>query len=146
MIRRADIIAAARECLDTKFHHQGRLVGVGIDCIGVMVHPAKRLGIPHIDCTTYRARPDGITLIPHLERNLERIAVGEARPGDVLCFWWVRPNLPHHLGLLTDRGLLHAYAGVRKVVEHELTDDWRERIHSAWRYRGVEPWQQSDSL
>lgn len=140
MIARAAIIAAARECLGTSWHHQGRLVGVGLDCIGTIVHPARVLGIPHSDCTVYRRRPDGVTLVRHLERNLIRIDTADARIADVLCMWWERPDLPYHVGIVTDRGFLHAYAGVRKVVEHELTADWNSRIHSAWSYPGVEPW------
>lgn len=140
MILRADIIAAARECLQTKWCHQGRLVGVGIDCVGIVVHAARVLGLPHTDCANYRRRPDGVTLVAHLEKNLVRIDPAAAGPGDVLCMWWVRPDLPYHLGIVTPIGMLHAYALVRKVMEHEMTDSWKERVHSAWAFPGVEPW------
>lgn len=139
MIDRREIIAAARECLGTPFHHQGRLVGVGIDCIGTVVHPARRLGIPHTDCTTYRRRPDGVTLVAHLERNLVRLE-RDAAPGDVVCMWWARPDLPYHVGLVTERGLLHAHATAKKVVEHAFDEEWRDRVHSVWSYPGVDAW------
>lgn len=140
MILRADIIAAARECLGTPWHHQGRAVGIGIDCIGTIVHPARRLGIAHTDCTNYRRRPDGVTLVEHLEKNLVRIDPAAAGPGDVLCMWWARADLPYHVGIVTPVGILHSYALAKKVLEHEMTESWRNRVHSAWAYPGVEPW------
>ncbi len=35
-------IAAARTCLGTPFHHQGRAPGVGLDCIGLDHHSFTR--------------------------------------------------------------------------------------------------------
>lgn len=138
-VDRRAIIAAARECVGTPFHHHGRLVGVGIDCVGVLVHTAERLALPHVDFTAYRRRPDGRTLVAHLERNLERIEVEVARPGDVLAFWIV-PGMPYHVGVTTDRGMVHAWSSAVKVVEAPLTDFWHEHIHSAWRFPGATPW------
>ncbi len=138
-IQRQSLIAAARECIGTPFHHQARLVKVGIDCVGVLVHTARRLEMPHEDFTAYRRRPDGKTLIAHLERNMDRIDPDAARPGDALAFWII-PGMPYHVAILTDRGMVHAWNGADKCTEHVMTDYWREHIHSAWSFRGVAPW------
>ena len=39
-----NMIAAARACLGTPFHHQGRMPGVGLDCIGLVIVALARCG------------------------------------------------------------------------------------------------------
>jgi hypothetical protein len=35
---------------------------------------------------------------------------------------------PQHVGIITDIGIIHAYAQARKVVEHNLDDWWKARL------------------
>lgn len=141
MITRTDIISKAREYLGTPYHHQGRLKGVGIDCVGLLWGVASELGLPiHNSCdyTRYPTR-DG-RLVRELSLSLAPYASpAEARPGDVLVFWIAgRSQRPQHTALLTGEGILHCYSDVGRVVEHGLSPWWRERIHSAWSFKGVE--------
>ena len=41
---------------------------------------------------------------------------------------------PQHVALITDKGIIHSYSGVGKVVEHALDESWRRRIVAAYRY------------
>lgn len=139
MIRPEDIVAAAREQIGTAFHHQGRCSGVGLDCIGLLVHVARALGIPHEDSTAYGRWPR-----PHMLRaglaNAGLISLGEVKPkiGDVVEITMTKPGRVRHVAIVTDRGLLHTYADVGKVVEHGLDEAWRSRIEGVWRFPGVE--------
>ena len=144
MATRAQLIAEARTWIGTPFHHQGRLKAVGVDCIGAMVAPAIACGLPLEDVTNYSRQPNPENTLAHLRRNLDGIAVADARIGDVLFFWFGIESEPHHFGLITDIGLLHAYDAVKKsgkpglCVETGLHKYWPRRIHSAWRFRGLE--------
>lgn len=138
MIRREEIVAAAREAIGTRFHHEGRLVGVGIDCVGLLVHVAKRLSIPHVDVPHYPRVAIDDSLEEILSRSLVKIDPREADAGDVLCFWIRRPQRPQHVAILTPHGsMLHTYADVGRVVEHVFAPSWAKRVRSAWRYPGV---------
>jgi cell wall-associated NlpC family hydrolase len=129
------MIDIARTYLGTPFAHQGRMKRVGIDCLGLVVCVARETGLAVQDFTNYPREPDGATLVLRLSEQLDQVADGDERIGDVLCFWIRRPALPCHVGFKTDVGVLHTYANAGKVVEHVLDARWQKRIHSVWRFR-----------
>jgi cell wall-associated NlpC family hydrolase len=133
---RARVIAAARTCLGTPFRHQGRLPDRGLDCVGVIVVAARALGMAPADYRDYGRLPQGGLLEARLATaGLKAVDPAAAGPGDVLVFTFER--WPRHVGLKTDRGLLHAWAQRRRVVEHSMTADWLARISGAFRFPGV---------
>lgn len=138
------IVEKARETLGTPFHHQGRLAGAGIDCVGLLVHVAKSLNIPHVDLAVYPLSPRGRWLEEILQKSLLPIQASDAGVGDVVCFWMRRPDLPQHVGIVSEASngkilkIVHTYADVGKVVEHNFSGHWPNRIASVWRYPGVE--------
>lgn len=136
---RQKIVAAARECLGTPYHHQGRVVGVGLDCIGLLQHPAKRLKLTSgYDKLDYPTIPDGVTLQKHLEKaGLIEIPVDEADVGDIGGFFFGRGQLVRHAGIFSSVGLIHTWTGVGRVVEHGFDTSWRRRLAIAYRYPGV---------
>lgn len=129
------MVEAARGYLGTPFHHQGRARGVGVDCIGLLVGAARDAGLPVSDVIDYARDPDGRSLIVNLRAQLDEVRFDDAQPGDVLAFWFARPYLPQHVAIKTERGMIHTYANVGRVVEHRLAGPWRKRAHSAWRFR-----------
>jgi NlpC/P60 family putative phage cell wall peptidase len=132
---KSKIVAKAREYVGTPFHHQGRLKGVGVDCIGLVVCTYRDLELSHKDSLGYSKFPDGKTLEAGLTQSLDRIPVEEAVPGDVLVFR-MRAH-PCHIGIKTDHGVIHTYAGLGKVVEHRIDDFWQRRLCAAYRLRGT---------
>lgn len=136
-ITREQIVAKAREYLGTPFHHQGRVKKAGIDCIGLLVGVAKELGVFHYDRTDYPRLPDGKSLMAELRKVLDEIKIEEARPGDVLVFWFSRSTRhPQHVGIKTDLGVIHTYEKCRRVVEGPA-GKWTKNITHAFRFRGV---------
>lgn len=133
---RPTIIATARTWLGTRFHHQGRLKGVGVDCVGVIIGVAHELGISDFDVTGYGHRPDSRELEMLCHEKMAAIPIGHARPADVLLF-----NIegqPQHLAFMTDAGMLHAYAPLRRVVEHRIDDGWAARLVAAFQLPGID--------
>lgn len=138
MVTREDIVTEARKYIGTPFHHQGRLIGVGIDCVGLLTCVMRSLGLSEYDNTSYAREPSNGLLTKELQAHLDEIPLEDVREGDVLVFWFGRKKRnPQHVGIRTDRGMLHTYADVKKVVEHGLTAKWTRRLCGAYRFRGV---------
>lgn len=134
-----DIIDAARECLDTKFLHQGRIVGVGLDCVGVVVHVAKRLNINHFDESGYSYMPTNGILEQTFEKQecLERISdILTIQKGDILMFRIARE--PQHVAIFTGENIIHSYSSVEKVCEHSLEERWKSRIVRVYRFKDMQ--------
>lgn len=129
------VLLYARETLETKWHHQGRLVGVGIDCVGVISHIATRDGLEFNDYTQYSKHPNPTEFIQRLEQSgvLERHDRFEV--GAIAVFWIRHRDEPTHIGLITDLGLLHANQSMGRVREHAMVQFWSERVHSLWRFK-----------
>lgn len=139
------IIREARALLGVKFHHQGRSREAGVDCLGMLVLVAQACGLSFEgqavtahDRTDYGHHPDTAFLAASLRRFLQ--PVQDMRPGDVGLF--LIDKRPQHLGVITDYpvagefGLIHAYAPLRKVVEHRLDEQWKERLAGLFRFVG----------
>jgi cell wall-associated NlpC family hydrolase len=126
------ILTAARSWLGTKFHHQGRKKGVGVDCIGLIVGVAAELGLQPPDRLDYARQPDESDLQIALATNLQR---GRLQVGSVALF--SIDGRAQHVGIITDYqglGVIHAYIQARKVVEHVLDDEWKKRIISTFSF------------
>jgi len=134
---REKIIEEARTYLGTPFVHQGRLKGIGIDCIGLIVNVGKSLDLLHNDNTTYGRYPDGVTLMAELRKYFIEKSIEKVQSGDVAVYWLKNPDIPTHVGIVTDYGLIHTYADIGKVVEHKLTKAWSKRLYAAFTYPGL---------
>lgn len=105
-------IARARSFIGTPFRLQGRGQD-GLDCVGLiaLVHGLKgeapdNYGLRGFD----RAAAETL-----LDRHFARRRTECPRPGDLVLLLPGRAQL--HLGLWTGSGLVHAHAGLRRVVE-----------------------------
>ena len=145
MNTRTDIVRQARTWLGTPFHHQARLKGKGCDCLGLIVGVVDELGLKDkhgqplagYDEVTYSKEPDGAYLTEKLKALLDEVPIAEAQAGDLALFK-VREN-PQHMAFLTDYentlGMVHSYAPARRVVEHRLDDDWKQRLVKVFRWQ-----------
>jgi len=130
----AQIIALARECLDTPFKHQGRLCGVAMDCAGIPAHIFQGLNLPYNDGDGYPRRPFRGMLETILgdQPSLEKIRISEIQPGDLLLFRI--STAPQHIGLYTGQTIIHAFAPVGKVTEQPFAP-WKSQITHAYRFK-----------
>jgi NlpC/P60 family putative phage cell wall peptidase len=134
-VTRSQIVAEARTWLNTPFHHQGRRKSVGVDCAGVVIGVANALGLSDFDTTDYAKSPSGDKMRQILETHMDKIAVTDYQIGDVLHL--VFDVEPQHVAIVSDIGIIHAYAQVRKCVETSLDMTWQKRIRGAYRFKGV---------
>ncbi len=125
------MITAARGCLDTPFHHQGRQPGIGLDCIGLIVMSLRAVNITVHDRTDYGQRPDGTSLIAallaHGAEKTESLAAG-----DILVFRY--DGQPQHVALATSATtMIHSFAPAGRVVETLIGPYWQRRLSGVYR-------------
>jgi cell wall-associated NlpC family hydrolase len=133
MITRVDIVMEARRWLGVRYKHQGRTVA-GVDCAGLIIKVAHNLRVSKHDETNYARRPHGHDLMNSLNTHAIRVQ-REALPGDILLFSF--QGFPQHLGIRTDKGIIHSFATARKVVEHTYDNLWRSRLVYVYEFPGV---------
>lgn len=128
----AAIVAAVRAAVGTRFRPQGRVPGVGLDCVGVALLAARTTGI-EVCAEPYALGGDHDGRI---ETVLDAIAcrpVEVAVPGDLLLL--APTPRQRHLAVVTPAGVVHAHAGLGRVVEGPLDPAWT--ILGAWRLPGA---------
>jgi cell wall-associated NlpC family hydrolase len=131
MIRNgADIAKAARLCVGVRFRPQGRDPSHGLDCVGLAGVAFARSALPQ----DYALRGgDDVAITAKISAvGLGRIGVDDAREGDLLLLETGARQF--HLAVLTDRGFVHADAGLRRVVETPGRPRWP--VLAAWRDEG----------
>jgi cell wall-associated NlpC family hydrolase len=131
----AEIIAAARACLDTPFVHQGRFPGMALDCAGLIIQVAKTLAVEHVDHAGYARLPGNGLLESALDDQPGLARVSDLQAGDVVLIKF--SGAPQHLGIYTGENIIHAYQPIGKVCEHGLTEAWRSRIVRIYRFNEV---------
>ncbi len=131
------ILACARGCVGARFRPQGRAVATGLDCAGLVALAAEAAGAVQPALPVYRLDAEGLSALALralAAAGLRQVADGSARPGDVVLFE-LAPGRPH-LAILTETGIVHAHAGLRRVVEQPINPDWRVIGH--FRFPGAE--------
>lgn len=145
MITRTQVVTAARGWLGTPWKHQASVKAVGADCIGLVGGVALEVGLAEAKawaadpkCKGYGRAPDPSMLLLACDMYLERIAIGAAKPADILLFKNDGGVHPQHFAIVSEPGyIIHAFAQSRKVAENRLDDAWKSRIVRAYRYRGI---------
>jgi len=140
LINRENAVAEARTWLGTPFKHQGCLKCVGCDCIGLVKGVGIALGLVNFDPSSdlaksfanYSMQPDSQRMREGLAIWLVPVPVQDATLADILFMAWGRE--PQHVALVTDRGIIHSYSTIGRVVEHSLDAQWKHRIVGAYRY------------
>lgn len=125
--QRARVLKITREFLMTKYHHGGRLKGVGVDCLTLMACVFEEAGLIHnVDIPQYSPQW-------HLHRKIEKYRDGllqytraipkeEARPADIVLYHW--GHVKAHGGIIVEPGwpfIIHAYSSAGFVVEADGT-------------------------
>jgi cell wall-associated NlpC family hydrolase len=109
---RSQVVATARRAVGARFRPHGRDPAWGLDCVGLAAL-AFDVGVP----ARYPLRggsPDTAAAMAMAAGLRPRDPV-DAGPGDLLLLAAGAHQL--HLAVLTERGFVHADAGLRRVVE-----------------------------
>lgn len=133
MTTRQQVVDEARKWLGVRWHHQGRTTA-GIDCIGLVIKVAHALELSTFDVIDYSRQPDPTMLKSLMAQHMN--PVESQQVGDVLLMRF--ETEPQHVAILTETGIIHAYAQARKVVEHRFDSLWQSRVLGVFAYKGIE--------
>jgi cell wall-associated NlpC family hydrolase len=125
------LAAAAEALVGTPFRLHGRDPATGLDCIGVFAAAMASSGRPVAVPNGYALRLRDLSAFEPLAARFGFAeTTGPAFPGDVLMFA-IGP-VQFHLGIAARGGrLVHAHAGLRRVVLGPPGTDWEAAGH--WR-------------
>lgn len=119
------IVARARGLIGVRFRPQGRSPETGLDCVGLVAAAIGAKDAP-------RDYPMRSAPFERLEAELQARGlrpVEAPQPGDVLAMTSGPGQL--HLGILSEIGLIHGDAALRRVVERPGPAPWP--LRGIWR-------------
>lgn len=133
LVRREDIVAAARGWVGTPYQHQASLKGAGCDCLGLLRGVWRELfgdepeaPGPYSPAWAELAAHDPLLAAAgrHLVERVDRQLV----PGAVLVFRWRETVAAKHCGIVSaSNRFIHAHDGA-SVAEVAIVPGWRRRI------------------
>jgi hypothetical protein len=131
--RRAAIVAAAQAAIGTRFRPQGRVPELALDCVGVALVAGQAAGVVLEEVPAYAINGDHGDRLDRVLTAIGCERVLTALPGDLLV---VAPTPGRrHLAVVVPAGVIHAHAGLGRVVEGPLDPSWI--ILGVWRFPGV---------
>lgn len=123
------VVDCARSYLGVKFKHQGRTTA-GLDCVGLAVRVLNDCGYAVDDQRGYARNPTGV-LEGAINAQPSLVKVKECEAGDFLVMRIGREQ--QHVAIRTDKGIIHSYETVGKVVEHGFSQAWKRRVSAVYR-------------
>lgn len=127
--RSAAIVAAVQACIGTRFRAQGRRPGVALDCVGLALIAADAAGCAMI-APAYTLGGDHEARLDDAVAALGCHAVAVPAAGDLLVLAPAAGR--RHLAIVTGRGVVHAHAGLGRVVAGPPDPAWA--LIAAWRF------------
>lgn len=122
---------AASDLLGIPFLLHGRNAKIGLDCVGLLLASLKTIGVEAEPPRGYALRNQSIDQwLKYAAMWSLADATGPILPGDVL---FTSPGAnQHHILIAEDgRNVIHAHAGLRRVVREPLSKDKSHIAH--WR-------------
>jgi cell wall-associated NlpC family hydrolase len=132
MITGQMVVAEAKTWIDTPWHRNQSCKGVGADCIGVVAGVALALGLPVQYRSNYSQMPDG-SLKRELAAQCAKLEDYEIGAVLLMAFTFE----PHHVGIYTGDGIVHAYAQVRRCTFSPWSLFWDAKVRGIYRLPGV---------
>lgn len=136
------VVSIARNWLDTPYHHQASVKGVGTDCLGLIrgvfrtLYGHEAAEVPAYSRDWAEATRQE-TMLVGAARHLCALPVDEAGAGDVVVFRFRRGVMAKHAAILTGaKTMIHAVEGA-PVSEVALIGWWQRRIAGAFSFPGT---------
>ena len=111
------IVREAQSWVGVKWKHKGRN-RKGIECVGLIVNVIHAVTGVVVEVPPYDQRPSTEAAFRGVKEYADRILEKDAKPGDLVQLRY--GDHAAHFGFLTERGVIHAHARHRKVIEQRL--------------------------
>lgn len=124
---------AAHRFIGTPYQHQGRAPGAGLDCIGLVVESLNAAGIqvPGLP-VDYSHIPKPRVILSNIARYCDEVT--DMQPADIIVMA-LRTHAQHLALYVGENQIIHSYMAAGKVVKHELTPNYKNKIHSIYRLK-----------
>lgn len=117
------VVAAAMAAVGTRFRPHGRDLATGVDCVGLALLALRAGGFVQPVPEGYALRGgDARRIAAEIEARGLVVAQGSAMPGDLLLCQ--AGPAQFHFAVQTTKGVIHADATLRRVVERPGTPPW----------------------
>ena len=129
MTSQEKLAQAAASFIGAPFRLHGRDPQTGLDCMGLLIASLEAIGIRSDRPTGYALRNSSIDAWrAYAERWSLKETTDDVRAGDVLL---ISPGpRQHHLQIAENRStVIHAHAGLRRVVRGKLSNDLSLEAH-----------------
>ena len=142
VLRRRDIVAAARSWIGTPYRHQGR-GRAGLDCVGLLVEVANDMRHPVDAPTAYSNQPQGWQLTKPCDDQLWKPKRQDKLiPGDLAVFTGWSPSEPQHFAFVGEgaRGIsiIHSFSKFDRVLEQPWNKFWTKNYWCLYNLPGTE--------
>lgn len=140
--QRQSIIEAARSFIGTRYHHEGKIRGVGVDCATLITMSFEQAGVrPPINIATYSAQWHIHSEDPLYEKAIAANGgklVDSPQVGDIALYFQGK-QFAHGtiVTVVEPLTIIHAFAPARRVVEGRETEfaqlvGQKKKFFSAW--------------
>lgn len=130
------IIEETMSWIGTKYHHQARVKGIGVDCAQLVAGVAEKVFEKAINTPTYSVEwhlHNREELMCDIIESFGCRRISDATPGSILTFKFGRVN--SHMGIMVnDHQFVHARIDVGRVVLNELSGDWIKRLGRVYEF------------
>ncbi len=122
---------AAQALVGSRFRLHGRNPVTGLDCVGVLSVALIAIGRAAPLPDAYRLRSRAVPDLPRIARDCGMVAINDAlQAGDVLVAR-IGPCQFHVLIAADDGRVVHAHAGLGRVIISPMSHEWQIAGH--WR-------------
>lgn len=129
--RGQQLATAASTFIGVRFQLRGRDPRVGVDCVGLVVCSLHAIGYPSIAPTGYSLRnSDHSRWISYAKAAGLELVHDQIKAGDILLIA-PGPGQQHLVIVESPTSIIHAHAGLRKVVRQPMDQGGRTQAH--WR-------------
>ena len=137
------ITSTALTWLNTPYHHEARIKGVGVDCGQFPAAVFESLGlIPPLDIEPYppdwHFHRDEERYLEIVEKHFQKIDTDTPQPGDLALFKYGRV-ISHGSIVIAWPTIIHAYITAQAVVlDNAITNlDLAKRLKGFWRLKNA---------
>jgi cell wall-associated NlpC family hydrolase len=136
-------VREAREWVDTPYAARQWRKHQGADCIGLGIGVAQRIGAfcpPDTAIPEYGPFPHNHVAERTADLFMHAVPGGwdEAQPGRLGLFFWKTPGHGQHFCIFGDGGsMIHAFMGLGRVTEQQISPFWRKRLLKIYEYKGL---------
>lgn len=132
------IAEEAQKRVGIPYCHQGR-TSAGLDCVGLIVDVLATIGVGNMDADRrdYLPTGTGIEVESRLAKGgFRRIPKGTApKSGHLIGFIMGSVHRIQHVGVMIEGGrFVHTHQGVGKIVEHNFSGAWLNRVGAVWEF------------